>query len=108
MNTLPRSKPAVKPSRLLTYHPELGILILTVTTGRKVEKFGYFVDAIPSDFGRAFRLIKTPVAGVPSVTYHVNIGGDGHGPSCECKGFLRWGSCKHTESLATLVAAGRI
>jgi hypothetical protein len=38
--------------------------------------------------------------------YHVNIDGDRR--TCECKGYLRHGHCKHGDGLAALLAAGRL
>jgi hypothetical protein len=60
---------------------------------------------MPADFGRAFQVEKIGLT-VNDSPYHVHI--DGGRRSCECKGFLRHGHCKHADGLAALVAAGRL
>lgn len=39
--------------------------------------------------------------------YHVRVGAP-EDSSCECMGFLRWGHCKHTASLAALIRKGEL
>src|SRR2546423_1132156 len=39
--------------------------------------------------------------------YHVRVGAP-EDTSCECMGFLRWGKCKHTASLAALIRKGEL
>jgi hypothetical protein len=39
-------------------------------------------------------------------TYHVNR--CGKASSCECKGHLRWGHCKHVEALTALQRAAKL
>jgi hypothetical protein len=65
---------------------------------------GYYLFPLPADFGTAFRLDKIGVEG--EATYHVNLNGE-H-TTCECKGFLKWGRCKHCSALLALQAAGRL
>jgi hypothetical protein len=81
-----------------------GVLVLTID-GRE---FCYWIDRIPSDYGMAFDLRKFRAEG--GETYHVCIDTDGRGgaDSCECKGYLRWGKCKHTAALRALIAAGKL
>src|SRR5438093_1223546 len=64
--------------------------VVTITAGRRTAD--YLLSRLPSDFGEAFRLEKFPPQG--GEVYHVLLSGDG-ARSCECKGFLRWGRCKH-------------
>src|SRR5262245_22726601 len=53
---------------------------------------------------RAYRFIKRDKKGRVTANYDVHV--NGHGPECECKGFLRWRRpCKH---IRTLAAAGMI
>jgi hypothetical protein len=86
-------------------------LRLTSVEGPKVERFHYFVTAIPADFGLGFhleRFANEVEEGEPR-EYHVLLAGKQS--SCECKGFLRWGHrrpCKHLRSLAKLHAEGRL
>jgi hypothetical protein len=97
MATVALRKPRVKPERRAAYHRDLGVLYLSV--GK--EHFGYYVDPLPSDYGRAWLLTKFRAQRKPgeAAEYHFNAGGDGHAASCECKGSLRWHHCKHVESL---------
>ncbi len=97
-------KPRPKPQRFvgLLIRPgknQTGVLRLTV--GGKAQD--YFLTPLPSDFGRGFRLVKVGID-VPfgECEYAVNV--NGTESSCECKGHLRHGHCKHVDSLAALVA----
>ena len=101
-------KPRPKPARsiwlvLAPTHTMPGICRITVRRGRTVEATDYHLAGIPSDFGRAFRLVK--ILG-EHTGYHVNL--DGERSSCECKGHLAHGHCKHVDGLAALVRAGRL
>ena len=99
-------KPRPKPQRFarLCIRPEgkaPGIVRLTAGN----EGADYFLTIIPADFGRGFTVEKVGLhANEPP--YHVNIDGDNR--TCDCKGFLRHGHCKHTDGLAALIAAGRL
>jgi hypothetical protein len=69
----------------------------------EIEGDSYKVSVLPCDpsIGRkAFRFRKLTGDGA---VYDVCF--TEHGPSCDCLGHLRWGSCKHA---ATLVAAGQV
>jgi hypothetical protein len=58
----------------------------------------------PEVASRAYRFLKRDGRGRATVNYDVHV--NGHGPECECKGFLRWRKpCKH---IKTLAAAGMI
>ena len=63
------------------------------------ESFRYWCRFLASDFGRAVELQKWDDA---AEAYHVLLSGDGR-HSCECKGFLHHGHCKHVEGLAALL-----
>jgi hypothetical protein len=99
-------KPRPKPQRSirLEVRPEGdGLGIVRITVGR--EYADYFLTPIPADFGRGFKVEKVGLT-VNDPPYHVNIDGDKR--SCECKGFLHHGHCKHADGLAALIAAGRL
>lgn len=123
---MPRTATPVKTSRTARYqhlHDNLGTLDLTITKGRKTETYNYFVEDLGHDASeglrsthalRCFRLTKCraqQVEGEPN-NYDVVVDLDAterlaeH--RCECLGFLRWNHCKHTESLAALIQAGKI
>jgi hypothetical protein len=57
-----------------------------------------------STVGRAFLVEK--VFALEEAAYHVNL--NGQQSSCECKGFLHHGHCKHVEGLTVLVQAGKL
>jgi hypothetical protein len=103
MTTATKTRRRVKPVRTirLTLKPFEGNPgVVQITVGK--DSADYFLSTVPADFGTGFRLEK--IGGTE--TYHVNLSPDGH--SCECKGFGRWGRCKHVEGLAALKRAGRL
>jgi hypothetical protein len=65
----------------------------------------YMVTPIPADFGTAYRVVKYLELDEP--TYHVLLADDGK-HSCDCKGFCRWGRCKHVSGLLALRQAGQL
>jgi hypothetical protein len=115
MTTQPATRNRVKPSR----HATLGApvnghypLLITVTRGARVEKSGYYVEALACDLGgRAFRVHKLPheVEEGQDPAYDVHL--DGANSSCTCLGHLRWGHktvCRHVACLLALVSRNRI
>ena len=98
----PRSKPAR--SIRLEVRPEGdGLGIVRITVGSAYAD--YFLTLIPADFGRGFKVEKIGLH-ENDPPYHVHIDADKR--SCECKGFLRHGHCKHADGIAALIAAGRL
>jgi hypothetical protein len=96
-------KPRAKPQRFarLCIRPEgtaPGIVRLTVGNAAQ----DYFLTPIAADYGRGFVLEKLGIDAAGK--YAVNI--DGEGRTCECKGHLRHGHCKHSDGIAALIAAG--
>ncbi len=76
--------------------------IIDITMNGKTSS--YFVRNISSDFGRGFSLEKTgPDAGE---VYHLLLEQDGR--SCDCKGHLRHGHCKHADAMLKLVQVGKL
>lgn len=66
----------------------------------------YALDAVAADFGKGFRLTKLCIVDgkpVEGETYHVNLDTAGSRHTCECKGFLRHGGCKHVDALSHLL-----
>ena len=85
--------------------PVAGVLTLT----GKRNHCRYRVEEFPADMpGRAFMLFKFD-AGTDRTEerYAVFCGADGS-RMCECRGFAATRSCKHTASVAELIAAKRI
>ena len=96
-------KPRTKPQRFirLCVKPCDGAPgVVRITVGGKSQD--YFLSPLAADFGTAFLLEKIGA----EEAYHVNL--NGSQSSCECKGFLRHGHCKHIVGLAALIAAGRL
>ena len=91
--------------RTLNFAPATGDLpaVLSLTVGK--ESCNYAFREIRCDIGgRAFELWKLDIADM--TTYHVRCGEAGKHASCECKGFLRWGYCKHVEAIAEMGRRG--
>ena len=98
----PRTKPVRYVRLVIQPGPDsLGVVRLMVNR----KSVDYLLTPIAADFGRGFRLEKIGLD-FDGSTYHVNL--DGDKKTCECKGFLKWGHCKHGDGLAALVAAGRL
>ncbi len=69
----------------------------------------FFVDRIASEVGGAgFRLTKFEMhqRGEEDATYDVLL--DGARSTCECKGHVRHGHCRHVEALTALQTAGKL
>ena len=68
----------------------------------------YLILPLVSDFGAAFRLVKQELLPIdPGVwelrhTARYDVCLNGPQSSCECKGFLHRGKCKHVDGLTTL------
>jgi hypothetical protein len=95
----------VKPQRfvrLLVKPDGKATSVVRLTVGK--ESADYFLTELPADFGRGFQLVKVGIDA--SGEYAVNIDGDRR--SCECKGHMRHGHCKHSDGLAALIAAGKL
>ncbi len=95
--------------RLLAYLPDVAGGLLQVTEGERVER--YFFRRLPSDFGLAFAVEKYLPASEDAparleAPYHVCL--DGEATSCECRGYNRWGHCRHVCGLASLIEHGKL
>lgn len=85
---------------------------IQITIGKQVHC--YNILPIPSDFGTAFRLTKRELVhdgyGMwelhDMARYDVNL--NGQQSTCECKGFLHHGHCKHISGLTVLRQRGVI
>ena len=96
----------VKPARSirLCIKPE-GVApgIIRLTVGK--DTADYFITIVSADFGQGFLVEKFGIDR-DTAKYHVNI--DGEKRSCECKGFLHHGKCKHADGIAALIARGQL
>jgi hypothetical protein len=96
-------KPRTKPQRFirLCVKPCDGAPgVVRISVGSKSND--YFLTPVAADFGKGFLLEKIGA----EESYHVNLNDERS--SCECKGFLAHGHCKHRDGLAALAAAGRL
>lgn len=102
---MPATKTSPKKQTRFAKLMQLGSsLVLGLTAGQ--DTTFYQLAALTADEGRGFRLTKANRGDGPGEEYDVLL--DGSRSSCECKGFLRWGHCKHIESLTALTGAGRL
>ena len=105
-----RPKPARSVRLLSRTHgmyelPDIATVEITMTSsgpriGSRTDTFRYVVEPIPSAFGRGFHVTREDTAEV----YAVNL--NGRRSSCECRGFLRHGHCKHVDGLQALATLG--
>ncbi len=80
-------------------------VVLTLTVDGKAKD--YDLERLGSDFGDCFRLSER--VGHPDAECNVyDVCLDDSGSRCECLGYLRWGKCKHVESLCALRLANLI
>jgi hypothetical protein len=105
----------VKPTRtrfvrvLATYAADHVLAEIEERGPRSCTADRYAVWAIPSDYGRAFRVVK--VGDEEASYYAVNVGGEGEPATCECKGHLQHGDrtvCRHIACLRALIASGKL
>jgi hypothetical protein len=80
----------------------------TFTITFHIEGVSYSVwplrDVDPTVAARAYRMIRRDQQGKAQAVYDIRLSPEGH-ITCECRGFLRWGHCKH---IKTLQAAGML
>jgi hypothetical protein len=96
----PRKRP--RSIRLIQAPGPDGVGIFEVTLGK--ETTTYVVKEVPCSIGgRGFAVHRLGLSGL----YHVRIG-EPDECSCECKGFLRHGYCKHVLGLLALVREGQL
>src|SRR5262245_31777408 len=96
-------KPRAKPQRFCCLNGKPTVeepAVLTLHVGG--DETDYLLQLVPSNFGEAFQLTKLETVGDGPAergeVYHV-LFEDQHNQTCECKGFLRWGHCKHLDSI---------
>lgn len=84
------------------FGPSAGVL--TIRTDR--ASCAYLVEEFPADFaGRSFMLFKIEGEHGTDKTaerYAVFCGEFGH-EMCDCKGFTRFGHCKHTDACTAII-----
>lgn len=94
--------------RLLAWIPELRAGVLRIVEEGKASPDFYHVCEIDADFGRGFCLEKM-VNGNPTnceAAYCICL--RPVASTCECKGFLRHGHCRHAEALSALLKSGKL
>lgn len=112
MTSLVTRVPSVKPARpktlrFLRYVPATGTLTLRVVRGRQTVETAYSLERIGSQFGDGFRLTKNVGhAGDECDRYDLHLSDEGH--TCECRGNLQHGHCKHVDAVVRLRDLGMI
>src|SRR5215831_12632774 len=101
-NGKPRQVKPLKPARLLKRLDGRGQGGVVVLPGSRGHEDAYWLDAVASDWGAAYRVQKFGTG----ETYLVNL--DGEGGTCGCTGFLQWGHCRHVSGLLQLQAEGAL
>jgi len=96
----PRAKPERRIRLCVPLNDEGRNAVVRIAVDKDIGD--YYLDRIPSDSGTAFQVEE--IGG--DEVYHVNI--DGHKRTCECKGYLRHGHCKHGDGLAKLLELGKV
>ena len=93
-------------TRSMKYDALVGTLALTVD-GK--EAGSYWLDSRRVANGVVVRLTKFVACRTANdaAHYDVLIGSKGE-RRCSCRGFCKWKHCKHVDSVAALVAAGKL
>lgn len=115
-----RRTPKPRTASFVAVNPVYGTLELTIGDGPSAEVVGYHVEVLPHDLGPTFRCFQVtkyasqqdPAADEPS-DYAVAVDVEPADPErpqhiCPCRGFSRWGHCRHTSALASLIRAGKL
>jgi hypothetical protein len=109
MSTSTTSRKRVKPERrirVLKPMSDSSAGVLAITVGK--DEGVYAIRSIPAAFGVAYHLIKGELVEQEDNTLrlcdaaHYDVCLNGQQSSCECKGFLHRGRCKHVDGLTTL------
>lgn len=80
-------------------------ILASIRRGGDEPQSDYWMDLIPTDFGTGFRFRKIwDGHDFAEGSYDVLL--DGSQSSCECKGFLRWGHCKHLQAAMQAASEG--
>jgi hypothetical protein len=95
-----------KPPRSCKLSRSAGVQVLTLKVGKDVDN--YFLEEIGAAEGRGFQLTRIATEKEPEAIYHVNLNDSDSQHSCDCKGFCRWGHCKHADSLLALLQRGKL
>lgn len=98
----PRQRRPHERSVRVLIRPSPGQPSLYVRLTQDGEAAHYWIDALPSDWGRAFRVEKPGHEGTES--YDVCLEENGQADSCTCPGNTYGGYCKHVDCLRALDA----
>ena len=105
MATVTKSRSRSKPARFckIASVGDAAILVIRQSYPRKADVLDtYTVEAFPSECGgHGVELTKAD-----GTRYHVNL--NGPASTCDCKGHVSHGHCKHVDALLALTAAGKV
>jgi hypothetical protein len=70
----------------------------------------YAVTRFPCDLaGAGYRCVKTTAGTDPEAdAYDVFLSDRGDRDTCDCRGFLRWGHCRHVDGLRAVIDLGAL
>ncbi len=102
----PRQRGLHERSVKVLIRPSAGQPDFFVRITQDSEPAHYWVSALASDFGRAFRLEKPGSEGTD--VYDVCLDECASADSCTCKGNTYGGYCKHLDAVRALLAAGDV
>jgi hypothetical protein len=100
--------PATASEKNRAYGWDAAARVLSFAGTRKGSSASYLVDELECDGGRGFQLTKVEGGSDPEeagyACFLANTGYD----SCDCKGFTRWGKCKHLDCVRDMVSNNTI
>ncbi|HEY7308391.1 MAG TPA: hypothetical protein VH643_03410 [Gemmataceae bacterium] len=104
MITASKSRKRVKPERKVhLYNGDGNPKLLEMTIGN--DTFAYWLRIIDADYGIGFE-VRKPLP--ENETYHVHYDPARRLSTCDCKGGLHHGHCKHQEAILALIRTGKL
>jgi hypothetical protein len=103
-------KPQPRACRLLAAPRAGRVGLLSITEGAKFDIYSVIPLSLGEgypDASAAYRLEKHVDHGAEPCVYDVLFDGRGKA-SCDCRGHVRYGYCRHSSALTALIAKGRL
>lgn len=107
-NKAPRQRKPAERSLAVVIRPSAGqpLALVRITQGKEVKH--YWVEAVPSDWGRAFKVQRPGHEDGRCTTYNVCLEENGQADSCDCPGNTFGGKCRHVSALRVLDSLGQL